>query len=216
MKNLECTFYRPEDKSNLKEFDAICAKLREDLAVIISGEAELEDVKTYTANLIKLGVDYDDRGVLLWHLDIPGNLCPEGFIFYVAEPTRYAMAILVNVRLKYPEAARSVQGFELALYKALRGCAICGFMGHGYDADRYLVKTIRELKEWNVETYLIMNMKCDFQAQYRKAKMQVQRIAKHPRGGFFSDEQLVKDAKEVAGDNRDKRKNSGETYIIEL
>ncbi len=189
------TFYRPVIP-DLKEFDAICYKLRKDLSCVMHAYAGYEELGVYTMKLIDEGRDFENRGILLWDLEDVKNVCREGFIAYVAEPTRIAAAILVNVQLVYPEVAGLIPHFTLSLEMALKGAAACGFSGHGYDADRYLVKTMAELTEWNIP-YFLEHYECfEFWQQFSTQKAYIRdKVATVENPNWFIDKKLVADAK---------------------
>lgn len=197
MSKLKNTFYRPPIV-NLEEFDRIVAKLREDILQIKTGNAESSEVAEYTNVLIKQGRDYKDRGILLWDLEDVERVCREGFIYYVAEPTRIAMAVLVNVRLIYPHVADGISGFDEALNEAIKGTVACGFFGHGYDSDRYLLKTMSELADWNIPYFLERYDCFELWQEFTVCKKYIEgKLEMVQNPSWFTDDTLVRKAKET-------------------
>lgn len=206
MTKLNNSFYRPQ-RTNFEEYDAICAKLRDDLNVILKKEATQDEAESYARELIALGHKFETHpGVLLWELEKPREGCSEGQIAYVGAPTRTVMAILVNVKLNYPEAARNIDGFDYAVWCAMRGAAACGFSGHGYDSERYLVDTMSELVEWNVPKFLEEFMQDDFADKFRRARFKVAEISRATSLNWWHDEKVIAKAKETNAKLRNIRK----------
>jgi len=75
-------------------------------------------------------------------------------VAYIFQPTYLVTAILSRVKIDFPEIARSIPRYDVALKKGLLFCSYRGLYGHGYEADEEAAEALTILSVGKVPLLL--------------------------------------------------------------
>ena len=146
MKNLSCTFYRPE-KVNINEFREIITKLESDLDTLCSENIDASDIYEYVYRLAGFARPLkSDPKMCFFGLDEPENMPGDARVAFFYWPTYLGAAIIIRSVLLHPELLDTAHKYGSVVKKTLPGillaCTGRGFSGHGYDGLKGLIETL--------------------------------------------------------------------------
>lgn len=146
MKNLSCTFYRPE-KVNINEFREIITKLESDLDTLCSENIDASDIYEYVYRLAGFARPLkSDPKMCFFGLDEPENMPGDARVAFFYRPTYLGAAIIIRSVLLHPELLDTAHKYGSVVKKTLPGillaCTGRGFSGHGYDGLKGLIETL--------------------------------------------------------------------------
>lgn len=126
------SFYRPEEV-NVREFEAIVDKMRDDLSKLCNGEFRTDDVKDYVQGLVAEATPLKHRqDMMFWKLDEPDKMPSDARVDFVFTPTYIAAAFIIKSVLNVPEIMDD-DSVRSTLAATLLGSTARGFAGHGYE-----------------------------------------------------------------------------------
>ena len=144
MKNIECTFYRP-NTIIIKELRNIVDKLEIDFHSICSGEVGKEDLRQYAETLVSSAKPLKKNPQMLFlGLDEPERMPSDARVDFFYKPTYLGTAIMINTVLQMPDF---LEDNEKAVSGLLLACTGRGFKGHGFDDLKGMIETIRIFSE---------------------------------------------------------------------
>ena len=144
MKNIECTFYRP-NTIIIKELRNIVDKLEIDFHSICSGEVGKEDLRQYAETLVSSAKPLKKNPQMLFlGLDEPERMPSDARVDFFYKPTYLGTAIMINTVLQMPDF---LEDNEKAVSGLLLACTGRGFKGHGFDDLKGMIETLRIFSE---------------------------------------------------------------------
>ena len=146
MKNLSCTFYRPE-KVNINEFREIITKLESDLDTLCSENIDASDIYEYVYRLAGFARPLKSNPKMCFFgLDEPENMPGDARVAFFYRSTYLGAAIIIRSVLLHPELLDTAHKYGSVVKKTLPGillaCTGRGFSGHGYDGLKGLIETL--------------------------------------------------------------------------
>lgn len=146
MKELICTFYRPE-KVNIKEFCKIITKLENDLDTLCNENIDALDICEYVYRLAGYARPLKrDPKMYFLGLDEPENMPGDARVDFFYRPTYLGAAIMIRSVMLHPELLNAADRYGAAVRKTLPGillgCTGREFSGHGYDWLKGLIETL--------------------------------------------------------------------------
>ncbi len=146
---------------SVKEMFQLIGDMREVLGALArreipNAEYTLDDLRGYCESLVKgqrgsLGRTKPDSWSVAENDDGMDSDCRVDFIFM---PTYVAVATLARVRVDYPEIAAAIPGYDDSLRRGMVFATYRGLEGHGYDADRDMIKAVSILADGGVPEFL--------------------------------------------------------------
>ncbi|MBQ8052486.1 MAG: hypothetical protein IJ198_01585 [Lachnospiraceae bacterium] len=146
MKELICTFYRPE-KVNINEFCGIITKLEDDLDTLCNENIDASDICEYVYRLAGYARPLKrDPKMYFLGLDEPENMPGDARVDFFYRPTYLGAAIMIRSVMLHPELLNAADRYgaavKITLPGILLGCTGREFSGHGYDWLKGLIETL--------------------------------------------------------------------------
>ena len=151
MKNIECTFYRP-DHVNIGEFQKIVDKLESDLYIICHDGASEDEVRIYAERIAAVARPLKKNPEMYFlGLDEPEKMPSDARVDFFYKPTYIGAAIIMNAVMKYPNLLKAHGHIFHCL---LLGCTGRGFKGHGFDDLRGMIETLKLFATAECESFV--------------------------------------------------------------
>lgn len=151
MKNIECTFYRP-DHVNIGEFQKIVDKLESDLYIVCHDGASEDEVRIYAERIAAVARPLKKNPEMYFlGLDEPEKMPSDARVDFFYKPTYIGTAIIINAVMKYPDLLKAR---EHIFHGLLLGCTGRGFKGHGFDDLRGMIETLKLFATADCESFV--------------------------------------------------------------
>ena len=139
-------------KIDTKKWDVIIKDLRETLKELQSGKLTESEILEFITSHLAL---QDENGY--WGLIDPEKAPSDVRVDYFYIPTYISTAILMRCQLDHQAVAAQIDGFDLALYKALKASLGRSFQGHGYDDIAGVLEVLTIFHEGGGERFIAEN-----------------------------------------------------------